>query len=158
MGVQSGPMEIMGLNIFSIDPSFSDTASFCEAYAVLPSQSANCVIVEAKWSDRKQFVACVVLATTKVDVNGLLRKQLDCRKASFASMDDAVTQTGMEYGAITPIGLPEDWVILIDSRVVATDRVIIGGGIRKSKLLVTGGFLKKIPGAVMVEGLGIEKI
>ena len=102
-----------------IDPDLADTAAFCEAYEVGLDVSANCVIVAGKrGGEVTRYAACVVLATTRADVNGVVRKLLDARKASFAPMDEAVTLTGMEYGGITPIGLPADWPILVDARVV----------------------------------------
>jgi prolyl-tRNA editing enzyme YbaK/EbsC (Cys-tRNA(Pro) deacylase) len=86
-----------------------------------------------------------------------VRRQLDVRKASFAPMDTAVAETGMEYGGITPIGLPEGWPILVDARVAATPYVIIGSGVRHSKIALPGPALGRLPGARTVEGLGIER-
>ena len=95
-----------GLWVSEIDPDLADTAAFCEQYDIGLDISANCVVVEAKRADRVWHAACMVLATTRADVNGIVRKHLDARKISFASMDTAVSLTGMEYGGITPIGLP----------------------------------------------------
>ena len=92
----------------------------------------------------------MVLATDRADVNGVVRRRLDARKASFAAMDVAVAETGMEYGGITPIGLPAGWPILVDERVDATDRVIIGSGLRRSKLVVPGTLLARLPGAEVI--------
>ena len=145
------------MSVAEIDSTLSDTAAFCNHYNVTPAQAANCVIIETKRGETAQYVACVILATTKADVNGLVRRHLDVRKASFAPMEKAVALTGMEFGAITPIGLPSDWPILVDSRVVATDMVIIGSGIRKSKLLVSGKIFQHVPNVTILENLGIEK-
>jgi prolyl-tRNA editing enzyme YbaK/EbsC (Cys-tRNA(Pro) deacylase) len=82
-----------------------------------------------------------VLATTRADINGVVRKHLDARKVSFAAMEKATASSGMEYGAITPIGLPEDWPILVDEAVTKTPHVVIGSGHRGSKLLVPGALL-----------------
>jgi len=142
--------------VSAIDPSLSDTAAFCEAYEIAPAESANCVILEAKRGDRIWYAACLVLATTRADVNGAVRKALDARKLSFAPMDTAVTLTGMEYGGITPIGLPADWPILVDARVVATPHVIIGSGVRHSKIAIAGPALGALPGAEVIEGLARE--
>jgi prolyl-tRNA editing enzyme YbaK/EbsC (Cys-tRNA(Pro) deacylase) len=101
------------------------------------------------------MVACVVLATTRADVNGLVRRHVGARKASFAAMDDAVAQTGMEYGGITPVGLPADWPLLVDSAVVATPYVVVGSGRRRSKLVLPGAALAALPGAEVLDGLGI---
>jgi len=115
--------------------------------------SANCVVVAGRRGDAVRYAACLVLATTRADVNGLVRRRLDARKASFAPMDDAVALTGMEYGGITPIGLPEGWRLLVDARCVDIDVALIGSGVRRSKLLLPGADLGRIPGAEVVEGL-----
>jgi prolyl-tRNA editing enzyme YbaK/EbsC (Cys-tRNA(Pro) deacylase) len=136
-----------GLWVSAIDPELADTAAFCEHYDIGLDISANCVVVEARRAERTWHAACVVLATTRADVNGVVRKHLGARKISFASMDTAVSLTGMEYGGITPVGLPADWPILIDENVVDQERVIIGSGIRGSKLLVDTKVLASLPNA-----------
>jgi len=137
-----------------IDPDLADTAEFCAAYQVGLDISANCVVVAGKRDGEQRFAACLVLATTRADVNGIVRKQLDVRKASFAPMAEAVELTGMEYGGITPIGLPAGWPILVDAAVAAAPYVIIGSGIRGSKIALPGKALADLPGARVVEGLG----
>jgi prolyl-tRNA editing enzyme YbaK/EbsC (Cys-tRNA(Pro) deacylase) len=134
-----------GLWVSAIDPDRADTAAFCEHYDIGLDISANCVVVEARRADRTWYAACVVLATTRADVNGVVRKHLGARKISFASMDTAVSLTGMEYGGITPVGLPDDWPILVDVNVVDQQRVIIGSGIRGSKLLAATEVLASLP-------------
>jgi prolyl-tRNA editing enzyme YbaK/EbsC (Cys-tRNA(Pro) deacylase) len=136
--------------VAKIDPSLADTAAFCEHYEIAQGVSANCVIVEAKRADRVWYAACMVLATTRADVNGAIRRHLDARKISFASMDTAVKLSEMEYGGITPIGLPADWPILIDEAVADQTHVVIGSGIRGSKLLVEPKFLRVLPGALVL--------
>lgn len=136
-----------GLWVSAIDPDLADTAAFCEHYDIGLDVSANCVVVEARRADRVWYAACVVLATTRADVNGIVRKHVGARKISFASMDDAVSHTGMEYGGITPVGLPADWPILVDANVVDQERVIIGSGIRGSKLLAATSVLASLPKA-----------
>jgi prolyl-tRNA editing enzyme YbaK/EbsC (Cys-tRNA(Pro) deacylase) len=133
--------------VSQIDPEVSDTAAFCERYAIGMDVSANCVVIEAKRADQVWYAACVILATSRADINGVIRKSLDARKTSFAPMEKAVTMTGMEFGAITPIGLPMDWPIFIDTQVAAAKKVIIGSGVRHSKLLVPGKFLGELPNA-----------
>jgi prolyl-tRNA editing enzyme YbaK/EbsC (Cys-tRNA(Pro) deacylase) len=145
------------IGIVEIDPRFSDTAAFCAQYEVPPSQTANCVILQAKRSNHSWFAAGVVLADTRADVNGMARRVLDARKVSFASMDDAVSITDMEYGAITPLGLPGDWRLLIDKTVADANCIVIGSGRRKSKLVVSGNLLARLRGALVVEGLGQQK-
>lgn len=137
-----------------IDPELADTAAFCEAYEVGLDVSANCVVVAGKRGGEVRYAACVVLATTRADINNVVRRRLDVRKASFAPMAEAVELTGMEYGGITPIGLPEQWPILVDSRVTATPHVIIGSGVRHSKIALPGAALADLPNAEVIEGLG----
>src|SRR5690606_41789258 len=115
---------------------------------------ANWVGIAAKRAGRRDLAACVVLATTRADVNGLVRRHLEARKASFAPMDTAVSETGMEYGGITPIGLPAGWPLLVDAAVAAADRVVLGSGVRRSKLLAPGRLVAALPGAEVLEGLG----
>jgi prolyl-tRNA editing enzyme YbaK/EbsC (Cys-tRNA(Pro) deacylase) len=143
-----------GLWVTEIDPGLADTAAFCEHYRIGLDVSANCVVVEARRADREWYAACVVLATTRADVNGIVRKHLGARKISFAPIDTAVSLTGMKYGGITPIGLPDDWPILLDRNVIDQVRVIVGSGIRGSKLLAATELLASLPGA---EVLAITK-
>lgn len=137
--------------VAEIDPDLADTAAFCEKYGVGLEESANCVVVAAKRGGESRFAAVMVLASTRADVNGAVRRHLDARKVSFAPMDEAVAQTGMEYGGITPIGLPPDWPILVDARVAASPLVVIGSGVRKSKLAVPGSALASLKGAEVLE-------
>lgn len=144
------------IGVAEIDPGLSDTLAFCNHYQVAMEQAANCVILKTKGAQSK-FAACVVLGNTRADVNGLARKTLDA-KVSFAPMEDAVLQTNMEYGAITPIGLPNSWTILADKAIVDSEYVIIGSGLRKSKLIIPGNVLATLPNAKVLEGLGQIKL
>jgi prolyl-tRNA editing enzyme YbaK/EbsC (Cys-tRNA(Pro) deacylase) len=137
-----------------IDPGLADTAAFVDAYGVPSDASANCVVVAGRRDGVERIAACVVLATTRADVNGLVRRLLDVRKASFLAMDLAVEWTGMEYGGITPVGLPATWSIFVDSAVVSSPYVVIGSGVRRSKLALPGAALADLPGAQVVHGLG----
>jgi prolyl-tRNA editing enzyme YbaK/EbsC (Cys-tRNA(Pro) deacylase) len=150
------PVDADQILVAPIDPQLADTAAFCAAYDVAMSESANCVVVAGKRDGVTRYAACVVLATTRADVNGVVRRHLDVRKASFAPTDDAVRLTGMEYGGITPIGLPKSWSILVDSRVVAMPHVIVGSGVRHSKIAIAGPALGALPGAEVIEGLARE--
>lgn len=129
------------VRVAEIDPELADTAAFCERYGVAPDESANCVIVAGRRGGETRYAAALVLATTRADVNGVIRRHLDARKASFAPHQDAVDRTGMEYGGITPLGLPEDWPVLVDEAVAAAPFVVIGSGVRRSKLAVSGATL-----------------
>lgn len=138
------------------DPAKADTAAFVEAYGrELLETSANCVVVAGKRAGETGYAACLVLSTTRVDVNGTVRRHLGVRKASFAAMDTAVGETGMEYGGITPVGLPAGWPILVDRAVVDTPWLVIGSGRRRGKLIVPGKVLGALPGAVVLDGLGV---
>jgi prolyl-tRNA editing enzyme YbaK/EbsC (Cys-tRNA(Pro) deacylase) len=136
-----------GLWVSAIDPDLADTAAFCEHYDIGQDISANCVVVEARRAERTWHAACLVLATTRADVNGIVRKHLGARKISFAPMDSARSLTGMDYGGITPVGLPAAWPILIDVNVIEQERVVIGSGIRGSKLLAATEVLASLPNA-----------
>ena len=142
------------ITVAEIAPELADTAAFCDRYGVPLEESANCVVVAGKRDGELRYLACVVLATTRADVNGLARRALDVRKASFAPMDTAVARTAMEYGGITPIGLPAGWPVLIDRAVADAASVIIGSGLRRSKLRLPGPVLAGWPGVEVLDGLG----
>ncbi len=139
--------------VAEIDPGLADTAAFCEAYDVKLDESANCVVIAGKREGEVRYAACLVLATTRADVNGAVRRYLNVRKASFAPVDAATAETGMEYGGITPIGLPKSWPVLIDARVVDVPDVIIGSGVRRSKIVLPGAALADLPGAEIITDL-----
>ena len=142
------------VGVAEIDPELADTAEFCERYRISLAESANCVVVSGRRGGETRFAACVVLATTRADVNGVVRRQLDVRKASFAPMEVAVAETAMEYGGITPIGLPDGWPVFLDAAVAVAPQVVIGSGVRRSKLVLTGDTLRRLPGVTVLEGLG----
>jgi prolyl-tRNA editing enzyme YbaK/EbsC (Cys-tRNA(Pro) deacylase) len=141
--------------VAEIDPDLADTAAFAEAYGVPLEASANCVVVAARRAGETTLAACHVLATARADVNGLVRRHLGARKASFAPQDVAVAETGMAYGGITAIGVPAGWPVLIDAAVAASDLVVVGSGIRGSKLALSGSLLAGLPGAEVLDGLGV---
>ncbi len=143
------------VGIVEIDPDVADTAAFCDRYGVRPDESANCVIVAARREGTTRFAACVVLANTRADVNGIVRRRLDARKVSLASMGDAISASAMEYGGITPVGLPAEWPLLIDGAVARHPRIVIGSGVRMSKLVLPGHALASLPAAEVIEHLGV---
>ena len=136
-----------GVEVAAIDPELADTAAFCERYGSPLDHSANCVVIAGRRGEITRHAAVMVLATDRADVNGVIRRRLDVRKCSFAPMADAVNLTGMEYGGITPIGVPADWPILVDPHVLAAGTVIVGSGLRASKLLLPADQLLRLPGA-----------
>ncbi|MFF5262952.1 YbaK/EbsC family protein [Actinomadura viridis] len=133
--------------VAEIDPELADTAAFCERYGVPLEASANCVIVAAKRGGEVGYAACMVAATDRADVNGVVRRHLGARKVSFAPTADATSLTSMEYGGITPLGLPAGWPVLVDEAVAAAPLVVVGSGVRRSKLLLPGKSLADLPGA-----------
>ncbi|MFJ9641662.1 YbaK/EbsC family protein [Streptomyces sp. NPDC004244] len=138
------------------DPAIADTAAFVEHYGRdLLGQSANCVVVAARRGGETTLAACLVPSAGRVDVNGVVRRRLGARKVSFAPMDTAVAATGMEYGGITPVGLPADWPLLVDSSIAAMPYVLVGSGRRRGKLIAPGSLFGLLPGAELVEGLAV---
>lgn len=141
------------VGVVEIDPELSDTAATQQEYRVQPEALANCVVVGGKREGSERLAACVVLATTRADINGVVKRYLDVRKASFLPTERAVALTGMQYGGITPIGLPADWPVLVDERVVETELVVIGSGVRRSKILLPGALLGRLPNVETIQGL-----
>ncbi|WP_028472621.1 YbaK/EbsC family protein [Nocardioides alkalitolerans] len=141
------------MGVVEIDPDLADTAALTEAYDLPLAASGNCVLVAGRRDGEERVAACVVAADTRADVNGLVKRTLDVRKASFLAMDRAVEESGMEHGGITPVGLPAAWRVLVDPRLLEADVVVLGSGLRRSKLLVPGALLAELPGAEVVEGL-----
>lgn len=138
--------------VVECDPALADTGAFCAAYGYGLDQSANAIVVVGK-GDPRVYVACLVLATTRLDVNGAVRRRLGVKKASFASGDETVALTGMAIGGVTPFGLPAGLPIWIDERVMSVPEVIVGGGSRDRKLLVPPLSLASLPGAEVVPDL-----
>jgi prolyl-tRNA editing enzyme YbaK/EbsC (Cys-tRNA(Pro) deacylase) len=141
------------VTVAEIDPSLADTAALTEAYGLSLGDSANCVVVAGRRAGEERVAACVVRADTRADVNNVVKRLLDVRKASFLSMDRAVEESAMEYGGITPVGLPATWRLLVDSRVAEIERAIIGSGVRRSKLFLPGKRIGDLPGAEVIDGL-----
>jgi prolyl-tRNA editing enzyme YbaK/EbsC (Cys-tRNA(Pro) deacylase) len=140
--------------VVEIDPDLADTAAMSEAYDIPMTASGNCVVVAGVRGGDERVAACVVRADTRADVNTLVRKLLDVRKASFLPMERAVAETGMEHGGITPLGLPAGWRVLVHDALLDEPVVVLGSGVRRSKLLLPGRLLAGLPGAEVVPGLG----
>ncbi|MFJ5101412.1 YbaK/EbsC family protein [Streptomyces sp. NPDC088554] len=146
----------VGLLVFvDTEPALADPAVFRARYGPeLLGRSADCVVMTVT-GGAHALAACVVLSSTRIDLDGVARGQLAARTVSFASTDDAAELTGMEYGGITPIGLPTGRPLLVDAAVLDTEWVLIGSGRRRGKLIVPGKALGSLPCAVVVEGLGV---
>lgn len=141
--------------IIACDPTLADTAAFCAAYGYPLEDSANTIIVIGK-ADPPRYAACVVLATTRLDVNRAVRQRLGVRKASFASAEDTRVLTGMAIGGVTVFGLPPGMPIWVDSRVMTRERIILGGGDRSSKVAASPSILSALPGVEVVDALATE--
>ena len=142
--------------VVPIDPQYSDTDALNAHYSLDPEATGNCVLVAGRRTGQERIAACVVRAPDLADVNHVVKRRIDVRKASFMPVERAVQMSGMEYGGITPVGLPGDWRLLIDAAVAGRDTVLIGSGVRRSKLLVPGALLAALPGAEVVAGLGLR--
>jgi len=136
------------------DPALADTAAFCEAYGYAIEDSANTILVVGK-ADPPRYVACVVLAHTRLDVNKVVRKRLQTRKASFAGADDTERLTGMTIGGVTPFGLPAAVPVWVDARVMTRDTIVLGGASRDRKVLASPRILTAT-GATVIEGLALD--
>jgi prolyl-tRNA editing enzyme YbaK/EbsC (Cys-tRNA(Pro) deacylase) len=141
------------VRVAAIDPGLADTAAMTDAYGLSLTDSANCVVVAGRRGGEERVAACVVRADTRADVNTVVRRLLDVRKASFLPTDRAVAESGMEYGGITPVGLPDGWRLFVDARIPDIETAIIGSGVRGSKLFLSGKLIAELPGAEVVEGL-----
>lgn len=141
------------VGVVEIDPALADTSSTVDVYGVPWEAGANCVVVMGKREGIERIAACVVRGDTRADVNDRVKRLLDVRKCSFLDHERAVAETGMEYGGITPIGTPTQWRLLVDARVPEIETVLIGSGIRGSKLILPGRLLGELPGTEVIEDL-----
>ena len=141
------PYEVM-----PCDPELADTADFCRAYGIDPAESANTIVVASRQPPGHE-AACVALATTKIDVNGVVRRRLGVRKVSFASANTTEAMTGMEIGGVTVPGLPKGLPVWVDTAVAAAPSVVIGAGTRSAKIRLSGDALARLPSVEVVDGL-----
>jgi prolyl-tRNA editing enzyme YbaK/EbsC (Cys-tRNA(Pro) deacylase) len=153
----SDPRVADAVAVAEIDPELADTAAMTAAYDVPLTASANCVVVAGRREGAERVAAAVVLATTRADVNNAVKRLLDVRKASFLAVERAVAESEMEYGGITPIGLPAQWRVLLDARVAADPEavLVVGSGVRRSKIALPAALLASMPGAEVVDGLAL---
>jgi prolyl-tRNA editing enzyme YbaK/EbsC (Cys-tRNA(Pro) deacylase) len=142
--------------VLDCDPDLADTAAFCDHYGFSTDQAANSILVAAK-TDPVSYVACIVLATTKLDVNKSVCKLMGVRKASFASADQTAALSGMTIGGVTAIGLPENLVVYVDSRVMNRAEIVMGGGNRSSKLVLNPNELRKLSNMHVIEDLAVAR-
>jgi prolyl-tRNA editing enzyme YbaK/EbsC (Cys-tRNA(Pro) deacylase) len=151
-------LDTLGIDydVLPCDPDLADTAAFVAAYGVPPEQSANTIVVAGKGAGAPS-VACILLATTALDVNGTVRRELGVRKASFAAADPVRDLTGMEIGGVTPFGLPDELAVFVDPRVMEPPWIILGGGNRSSKLRLAPETLRRLPAVRIVDGLAVPR-
>jgi prolyl-tRNA editing enzyme YbaK/EbsC (Cys-tRNA(Pro) deacylase) len=142
--------------VMECDPALADTAAFVEAYGVPLERSANTIVVASKGAE-PTYAVCVLLATTSLDVNRVVRREMGVRKASFAAADPVRALTGMEIGGVTPFGLPDDLPILVDARVMEPDWIVLGGGNRSSKLKLAPEALRRLPALRVIEDLAFVR-
>jgi prolyl-tRNA editing enzyme YbaK/EbsC (Cys-tRNA(Pro) deacylase) len=145
----------VGYEVVHIDPDFADTAKFCERYGVPLAQSANTIIVASK-KEPKQYCACVVLATTRLDVNHAVRRLMNVSRVSFATAEETIALTGMMIGGVTVLALPADLPIYVDERVMALDWLILGGGSRSTKIKTAPDVFRRLPNATVVPNLATD--
>ena len=148
-----------GVDVVDCDPALADTADFCAAYGYAMEDSANAIVVIGKASSASVppvYAACVVLATTRLDVNRAVRKRLGTKKASFAPPEVTAELTGMAIGGVTPFALPPELPLWIDARVMARERIVVGGGSRSAKVVGPPSMLLTIPTAEVVDELAVE--
>lgn len=148
------PALVAQVFVCEIDPELSDTAVMSERYNIPMEASVNCVLVAGKREGIERTAAVAVRASTRADINGTIKRMLDVRKASFVPMDRAVQESSMEYGGITPIGLPTSWRFVVDGSIDTDSWIVIGSGIRASKIALPGSVLVALTGAEVIEGLG----
>jgi len=142
--------------LFACDPALADTAAFCARYGIDPGKSANAILVASR-KEPKKHALCLVLATTKLDVNKKVAELLGIKKLSFASGDETVALTGMMIGGVTPFAIPPDVPIYVDSRIAALDEVVVGGGSRSSKLRIAPEVFTRMPGVQVIERLALDR-
>lgn len=140
----------------SIDPDFADTAAFCERYGYPLDHAGNTIVVASK-KEPKQHAACVVLATTRLDVNHAVRDLMGVAKVSFASAEEMARLTGMKVGGVTVFGLPPGMPLFVDDRVMALDYVILGTGGRNGKIKTSPEVLRRLPQSRVVAGLALDR-
>ena len=147
-------LEALGVayEVMQIDPDFADTAQFCEKYGIPLDHSANTIIVASK-KDPKQYCACVVLATTRLDVNHAVKKLMGAPRVSFASADETKALTGMMIGGVTVFALPGDLPLYVDDRIMSLDWVIVGGGGRDTKIRTSPEVFRRMPNTTIVPAL-----
>ena len=142
--------------VAEINPEYMDGIKLCEQYNINPKVGINCLICVCKRADNKNYVALLVPVGYKYNMSSTVRKYTNSRMVSVAPLQYVLEKTKMEYGSINPLGLPDDWKIFIDPKVMEEDRIICGSGIQKSKLSLPSNYLIKLKNSEILEGLAKE--
>ncbi len=142
--------------VAEIDPQYMNGLALSEHYDCNPEDGANCVIVKGKRGEARMTAAIILPVGYRADLNGIVCEKLGAKKVSMAPLEEVLQETGMEYGSITPVGLPLTYKILIDCRIMQKDKIIVGGGKQISKLLVPTTFLRSLPNVEVVENLSSQ--
>jgi prolyl-tRNA editing enzyme YbaK/EbsC (Cys-tRNA(Pro) deacylase) len=150
-GVQR-QLDALGIvhEVLACDPELADTEAFCATYGIPRENAANAIVVAAKTEPRR-YVACLVLATTKIDANHKLSKLMGVKRLSFASAEETKELTGQLIGGVTVFGLPDSLPVYIDAQVMAREWVVVGGGNRSTKVRLSPDELRKLPAAEVVD-------
>jgi prolyl-tRNA editing enzyme YbaK/EbsC (Cys-tRNA(Pro) deacylase) len=157
LGVRAALLKLTEtFEVLPCDPELADTIAFCAHYGIDPAESGNTIVVATK-KEPKTYAACLVLATTRLDVNHAVRRLLGGQKLSFASGEETRALTGMMMGGVTVFGLPPQIPLFIDSAVLEARSVVVGGGSRSSKIRIAPEVLRTIPNAAIVEGLAFKQ-
>ena len=148
----------MGISyeLVQIKPDFADTADFCREYGYSLDICGNTILVASKRGE-KQYAACIVLGSDRLDVNKTVRSLMGVSRLSFASAEETEALTGMAVGGVTPFALPADLQVYADEKLLSVERLILGSGSRSSKILVAPDDLRKLPKVQFVAGLSIDR-
>lgn len=153
-----GPHKKTDFLVAEIDPEFAGGIELCNKYNINPTTGVNCLVVNGIRGQNKTFAACLVPVGYRYDMSGVVRQAMNARQVSVAPLDVVLLETQMEYGSITPIGLPKEWLLFIDPLVLKSEYIIIGGGLKKSKLLIPSSALLSLPNAIILQGVAKQNI
>ncbi|MEA2165066.1 MAG: hypothetical protein QOK37_3193 [Thermoanaerobaculia bacterium] len=139
------PHEVLACN-----PEWADTDVFCANYGIPRENAANTILIALK-TEPRSYVACLVTASTKLDVNHKVSKLTGIRRMSFASADETAALTGQLIGGVTVFGLPDGVPLYVDEEVMKRDYIVVGGGNRSTKIKLAPDHLRKLSRAIVAE-------
>ena len=138
--------------VIDCDPDLADTNIFCKEYGINLADSVNAIVVKTKTGILK-YATCALLATTRLNINNIIKKKLGARKVSFANIEETANLTKMNIGGVTPLTLPSSLPLWIDSKVMLRKSIVLGGGNRSSKIKVSPKIFYYTLNTEIVEGL-----